>query len=74
MGAPYVSDRPYAAAMNDVVTLVGGPLDGMTLDSDDVDADDPAAWIVVDGCELRAAYAPAERANAVWRFEGWVEV
>ncbi len=54
------------------VTLMAGPLDGMTLPDQPV-TDDPGAYMVVPGETTRAVYEPApDGPPNIWRYRGTI--
>jgi hypothetical protein len=54
------------------VTLMGGPLDGMTMDNQPV-TDDPGAYMIVPGELHRAIYDPEpDGPPDVWHYRGTI--
>lgn len=57
------------------VRLVGGPLDGTEMADPDPGSPDPGVWLVVDGWQARAEYAPMPGGDPrVWWYLGpvWI--
>lgn len=55
------------------VTLVGGPLDGMSFPHPGDVSADPGAYMIVPGEQARAVYEPRQDDDPDrWHFDGWV--